>query len=197
MNLPEKRKRLAIASAVLLVLLALLVAVCYFCANRRVVAVQQLRAQLTGQAGRTLTPEQRRALWNQMRERMRQLTPSERRELDKERRQQMKTYFSMSKKEKLAYLDQQIKRMEAARRESAQANANQRMNNGNIGPRMRTLDPEERDKRRRERLDFSTAEERADRAQFRKDLDQRRAQLGLPPLRGGPGRASRVLVGRG
>jgi hypothetical protein len=192
MNLSEKRRRIAVASVAALLLLAIFAAAWYFRSNRRVAAVQELRAQLTGEAGRKLAPAERRELWGQMRDQMRQLTPSERRELDKERRERLKKYFSLSKKEKNAYLDEQIKRMEAARRQwQAQSSNNQRANNANVGPRIRTLDPEERDKRRRERLDFSTAEERAYRAQFRKDLDQRRAQLGLPPMRGGWGGGGR------
>jgi hypothetical protein len=188
MDLSKNRKRVALASMAVLLLLAILLAIWYCWPSGRVAAVQQLRAQLAGEAGRKLTPERRRELFGQMRETMRQLTPLERRELDQGRREQFKKYFSLSKKEKIAYLDRQIQQMEAARRQwQAQANNNQRANNANLGPRMRTLDPEERDKRRRERLDFMTAEDRADRAQFRKDLDQRRAQLGLPRMSGGRG----------
>src|SRR5262249_8710391 len=107
-----------------------------------VAAIQQLRAQLTGEAGRKLTPQQRRELRDLMREQMRQLTPMERRELDKERREQMKKYFSMPKKDKIAYFDQQIKRMQAARRLwQAQANNSLRPNIVNFGPRLRPLIP--------------------------------------------------------
>ena len=189
MNLSEKRRRITLAS---LAVLLMIIAVIWYCwPNDRVAALRQLRAQLIGEAGRQLTPEQRRHLGGQLRETLRQLTPLERRELDKERREQLKRYFSISKKDKIAYLDKQIQRMEAARRQW-QAQANQRSGNVNFGPRMRTLDSEERDKRRRDRLDFSTAEDRADRAQFRKDLEQRRAQLGLPPMVGPWGRRARA-----
>jgi hypothetical protein len=191
MSLSENRKRISVAS---IAILLMIIAVIWYCwPNNRVAAVRQLRAQLTGEAGRQLTPAQRRDLGAQVRDTVRQLTPVERRELDKERREQLRKYFSLAKKDKIAYLDKQIQRMEAARRQwQAQANMNQRSNNANFGPRMRTLDSEERDKRRRERLDFSTAEDRADRAQFRKDLEQRRAQLGLTPMAGPWGRRVRT-----
>ena len=189
MNLSENRKRIALASVAILLLLAILAVIWYCWPNRRVAAVQQLRTQLAGEAGRKLTADKRRELLGQIRDNLRQLTPLERRELDKGRREQLKKYFSLSKREQIAYLDKQIQRMEAARRQwQVQANNNQRANNANlVGSRMGTLDPEERDKRRRERLDFLTAEDRADRAQFRKDLDQRCAQLGLPRMSGGRG----------
>ncbi len=188
MNLSENRKRIALVSVAILLLLAILAVIWYCWPNGRVAAVQQLRTQLAGEAGRKLSADQRRELLGQIRDNVRQLTPLERRELDKGRREQLKKYFSLSKREQIAYLDKQIQRMEAARRQwQVQANNNQRATNANLGSRMRTLDPEERDKRRRERLDFMTAEDRADRAQFRKDLDQRRAQLGLPRMSGGRG----------
>jgi hypothetical protein len=185
MNLSKKRKRITTVALLLVVILA---ALWYWWPGQRVAAVQDLRAQLTGEAGRKLTPERRRELVGKIRENMRQLTPLERRELDQGRREQLKKYFSLSKKERIAYLDRQIQQMETARRQwQAQTNNGPRPNNTAPGPRPRSLDPEERDKRRRERLDFMTAEDRADRAQFRKDLDQRRAQLGLPRLNGGRG----------
>ena len=184
MDMPENRRRITVASLAILLLLAILAVVWYCWPNQRVAAVKRLRAQLIGETGHKLTPAQRRELGSQIREKIRQLTPVERRELDQERREQLRRYFSLSKRDKIAHLDQQIQRMEAARR---QWQTNQRVNNVNFGPRMRTLDAEERDKRRRERLDLSTAEDRADRAQFRKDLEQRRLQLGLTPI-GGPWR---------
>jgi hypothetical protein len=189
MEMPRNRKRITLASLAILLFLALLAVVWYCWPNQRVAAVKRLRAQLSGEAGGKLTPDQRRELGSQIRNKIRQFTPLERRELDEERREQLRRYFSLSKKDKIAYLDQQIKRMETAR---GQWQANQRANNANFGPRIRTLDPEERDKRRRERLDLSTAEDRADRAQFRKDLQQRRAQLGLAPMAGPWGRRGRA-----
>src|SRR5260370_40734704 len=117
MNLSENRKRIALASVAILLLLAILVVIWCCWPNGRVAAVQQLRAQLAGEAGRKLTADQRRELLGQIRDNVRQLTPLERRELDKERREQLKKYFSLSKREQIAYLDKQIQRMEAARRQ--------------------------------------------------------------------------------
>jgi hypothetical protein len=47
---------------------------------------------------------------------------------------------------------------------------------------------EQRENRMKQRLDDSTAEERGQRYQFFQDMKQRRAERGLPPLRGWGGR---------
>jgi hypothetical protein len=116
MDLPENRKGITLASLATLLLLMIVAVVWYCWPNQRLAAVKRLRAQLTGEAGRQLTPAQRRELGGQIRAKIRQLTPLERRELDNERREQLRRYFSLSKKDKIAYLDRQIQRMEAARR---------------------------------------------------------------------------------
>jgi hypothetical protein len=47
--------------------------------------------------------------------------------------------------------------------------------------------PDERERRRKEMLDSTTPEERAQVDQFRKDMQARRAQRGMGPVFGGPG----------
>jgi hypothetical protein len=160
-------------------------AVWYFWPDPQLAEARELRAQLTGENGRSLTPEKRRELWGQLRHTMDQLSPEQRRTLGAEQRkarqQQLADYFKLSPEERKAYLDRQIDRMEALRREMNPMRAQ----NGNApfaGQRPRT--PEERD-----RLDATTPDERAQRAEFFRDLQTRRQERGLggSPLRGGRG----------
>jgi len=186
MNRFRSPKRIAVLAGTLLVLAGSVWAIKHFWPNRHLARAQELRAQLTGEAGRTLSGEQRRELWGQLRAEAKQLSPEQRRNLWREQQQKrMKEYFSLSPQEKKAYLDAQIDRMEQWRRELAKAG-----DGGDTGPgwgQRRFLSPEERDKRRRDRLDMTTPEERAERAEFFKDLQARRQQRGLGSF-GFPGR---------
>jgi hypothetical protein len=123
---------------------------------------------------------------------------------------QMKTYFSMSPVQRTAYLDEQIKKMEQGRKamEARMAKGNQnggRRGQGGQGGRPQGAGPQggngaqqggqrppqnlssdERQQRRNQWLDRSTAEQRTMRSTFMADMRQRRIQLGLPadPPRG-------------
>jgi hypothetical protein len=167
---------------ILTVLLAILVALWYFWPNRNLARARELQLQLAGEAGRHLPADQRRELWGQLRATMAKLSSEQRRDLFRgSREQEMKAYFALPPKEKVAYLDRHINRMQ---QRSKQA--------GPKGPPQKTLgkrpsNPEEREKWRKLRLDRSTPEQRAMRSEFFKDLQARRRQRGLPEF-GSPGR---------
>src|SRR5262249_43499626 len=132
----------------------------------------------------------------------------QRRELFRGRQQQrLKAYFAMSPREKTAYLDEQINRMEQWRRQQAAAGPSgprparpplsaeerekrrkERLDLGTPGGRGRRGRAEERENRRKERLDWSTPEGGARRAAFFRDLQARRQQRGLGSSFPGGGR---------
>jgi cell division protein FtsB len=193
---PRRRRRWLLG---LLALLLLLVGVGTYGAVRgrgNPARVQQLRKELF--AARGATPEQRKATAEQFRQEVRKLSPAQRSELfaagQREAAARLDTYFTLPPADRRQYLDREIDRMEQRRKERAGrspgAGAGTARRPGGDRPRS----AEETEKRRKERLDRTTPEQRALMDQlrakgerFRKDLDQRRAQRGLPPA-GGPGR---------
>jgi hypothetical protein len=115
----------------------------------------------------------------------------------------MDRYFALAPAEKIRYLDERINRSEKMRKEWQQKGAATRGagakggSPGGLpggpgggfaagagqsgGPGQRTPPTaEEREKRRKEHLDRTTPEERAQRDRFRKDMADRRKQRGLP-----------------
>jgi hypothetical protein len=191
MSFFRTRKRRLAAAAALLLLLLLLGAVRFARTDPHVAKVQELRKQLAGDAGRRLTEQQRREGWRQLRDEMKQLTPRQRRELSAERRQRsterLRRFAKMSKAERAAFLDAEINRMEALRRQWQNRAAGGRGAGGagqGGGPGGRFgRSAEDRERWRKERLDETTPEERALRADFFKALSDRRQQRGLG---GGP-----------
>ena len=178
----------AVAAAVVLVLLAAAAAWALW-PNPQVAKVKELRKDLNSDAARKLPPEERRKKWEEFRAEQEKLSPTERREVweeaRKERQAEIDRYFTLSKEEKTQWLDRQIDRMEAMRRQWQANGGQQRPGNGQGG--RNNLSSEEREKRRKERLDNSTPEQRAQRDQLRKDMDARRHQRGLGPVGGGFG----------
>src|SRR5205814_185050 len=135
--------------------------------------------------GRQLPPEQRRELQTQFRQEVAKLSPAQRGQLGEGRRQQsrerLKQFFRLSRAEQKKYLDAEIKRMEARRQEMARNGSGPppgRAGNAGGGPRAAT--PEQRDQRRRQRLDQTSPEDRALASEYFKQLAERRRQLGLP-----------------
>jgi len=134
---------------------------------------------------------------------MAKLSPTQRDSLAADGRQrfqqELERYARMSPAEKSRYLDQRIDETEKMRQQLAQRNPNGGgpgaagafgagpggPGGGRGGP---SLSSEDRDRRRRERLDQTTPEFRALMDQFRKDMANRRQQRGLagggPPRRG-------------
>ena len=159
------------------------------------------------------SPEDRRELGEQFREKLDQLTPEQRSQLwqdgqqERERRgdAEMAAYFALPPQDRTAYLDQQIQEMEKRRaeREAKRAQSDQSQDRGqrgqsgqagaqpgqgqnaNGGGRNRTSDA--RMQRRNQRLDSTTPEHRAQQTAYRAAMQQRRIELGLPanpPRRG-------------
>jgi hypothetical protein len=165
---------------------------------------KELQAELFSPEAKNLSPEDRKAKFEQYRAEVKNLTPEQKKELSEPMRAKMRAdlerYHAMSQEEKARHLDEVIDRSEKMRKEReqrAKANGGQPGGGGpgGGGPRggpgggpgggpngpggSRTAADIE--KRRKERLDQSTPEERAMRDEFRRDLEARRKQRGLPP----------------
>jgi hypothetical protein len=153
--------------------------------------IDDLRAQMDG-----ADDAQRRALFGQMRQEFENLSPEARDQMRDqwrakgEAREQarLNEYFSKSDKEKLAMLDEDIKREEERRKEwakrraerSKNGDANDRGNRGGGGGGGRGGSGGDSNARRKEYLDNSSAQSRAMRGEYQRDRDARRRQLGLP-----------------
>jgi hypothetical protein len=172
--------------------------------NPQVEKVKQMQADAFKEGA---TPEQRRESFDLIRKEMDKLSSEQRREVGHEMRQtferqmdrQIATYFALPKEQRAAFLDKQINEMEKwrkameSRRAQANTSSSQAGASGNSGqgrgnaggqrPQQgRTSD--ERLQQRDRRLDRSTAEQRTLRSAFVADMNQRRIQLGLPPMTG-------------
>jgi hypothetical protein len=150
--------------------------------------VRQLQAEFA--QAKNMTAEERQLKGREMRDAMSKLSQSQRQELfaegQKRMEEQYKRYAQMSQAEKTRHLDEQIKRSEQMRQQfQRNPNTQRPQSTGQGGPR-RGQSAEERDKRRRERLNNTSPEFRALRDQYRKDLAARRQQWGLPANGGGP-----------
>jgi hypothetical protein len=164
--------------------------------------IKQLRQEFTSAEAKNWSPEQRQEKGKQMREAMAKLSTSQREELAAERQKRfeddLKRYAAMSPGEKVRHLDDIIDRSEKMRKEFAQRNPNGQRPPGTGpgtfaagGPGSRpgqSLSHEEREKRRKERLNRTTPEFRTLMDQFRRDMENRRKQRGLPAGGGIPRR---------
>jgi hypothetical protein len=177
---------------------------------------QALQKELFSPEARNLSPEERKARFAEYREHVKYLTDDQKWELGAPMREKQKAemdrYFAMSEAERTRYLDEQIDRSEkmwqAWKQKAAQGKGNTgkggqakgRPTGGGFGPggkggaaqagggkgKRTPRSTEEILQRRKQHLDRSTPEERAQRDRFRKDMADRRKQRGLPP-RGRPG----------
>lgn len=140
----------------------------------KVAHARELGKQL---ADRSLDKNQRQELAKQFREEVRQLAPEQRRELFKDRQKQFQeriaAYFKKPRNEQLAQLDEDIKRMDEFRKQRPQGATGNNPNNG-----WTNASSQDRDLRHRERLDQGTPEQRAQMAEYFRQLNARRAQLG-------------------
>lgn len=154
--------------------------------------VRQLQTEMATAAAKNWTPEQRQSKFQEMRTAMEQLSPAQRDVLAAERQQQrqrdLERYAQLTPLEKAKYLDEQIDREQRMRQQFTALNANGAAAPRPPGPppgsspRGSNLSPQDREKRRKEMLDRTTPEYRALRDQFRKDMELRRQQRGLPPM---------------
>jgi len=163
--------------------------------------VKELQKELAENKG--LSPDERKARFIELRDNMKHLTDDQKWELSAPMRARQKAemdrYFALSSKEKAKYLDDKIDQSEKMRKQfdsKMKGNGGAGgggFNAGNFGggpsgagsggpggngQKQRSSD--EIEKRRREMLDRSTPEERAQRDAFRKEMNDRRRQRGLP-----------------
>jgi hypothetical protein len=139
----------------------------------------QLRTDFRQQLG-SLSDAQRRAFFD-----------ANRNEWGQRMQQRMDEYFAMSKADQQKRLDEILNRIVQARN-SQQQNANGQGNaQGNRGPNGnrgggRNMTDEARQARAKQRLDNTSPKQRAQIAEFRRQLDTRAQQRGIP-LNSGPG----------
>jgi hypothetical protein len=148
--------------------------------------VKQLQADFAAHA-KDWSPDQRQAKGLEMRTAMEKLSTSQRDALRAEGRkrfeEEMKRYASMSQAEKNRYLDERIDAMEKMRQQMGNGprpNGGQgTFGSGPDGNAGQSMSQEDRDRRRKERLDQTTPEFRATMDQFRRDMANRRQQRGM------------------
>jgi hypothetical protein len=175
----ENKGRTVLVLATLVLLAGALGA--YWCMSRdsQLDKVREMGEQLRSEETRKLSREQRRELFGQFRKEMEKLSVEQRRQLFAERRnpfqERIDKFFKASKREQQAMLDETIRREEQFR--ANMANRPQPAGFGNRG----NSSPEDREKRRQQWLSMTTPVERAQMAEFRQQLQQRRQQLGLGP----------------
>jgi hypothetical protein len=178
----ENNRRTVFVVAILVSVGGALGAYWYFRPDLQLVKVEEMREQLRSEESRNLTREQRRELFGQFRKEVEKLSIEQRRQLFAGRRnpfrERLEKYFQSSRQEQLAMLDQTIQREEQFR--ANLANGAPARGFGNQG----TSTPEDREKRRQQWLSMTTPLERAQMAEFRLQVQQRRQQLGLPPWGG-------------
>ena len=193
MSEPNRKRRWYRLGALLLLLLLGYVTYRAVRPDPNLKKLKQLREDFAAH-GKEWTPDQRQEKGKQMRDTMAKLSPGQRDALAAEGRQrfqqELERYARMSKDEKTHYLDERINQMEKMRQQFGQQNRNGTGGPGTFaaGPGCRGgqgLSAEQREQRRKERLDQTTPEFRALMDQFRKDMNARRQQRGLP-VRGRP-----------
>jgi hypothetical protein len=148
--------------------------------------VKALQKELFTAEAKNLPPDQRQAKFEELRTAMKALSDDRRWELAAPMRERQKAeldrYFALSPKEKTSYLDERINRSEQVKKDF-QKKAGTRGGGppGGGGGGKGPPSPANIDHRRKEMLDRTTPEERAKRDAFRRDLENRRKQRGLPP----------------
>ena len=164
---------------------------------------KELQKELFSPAAKNLSPDDRKARFAEYREQVKHLNADQKWELSAPMREKQKAdmdrYFAMSPKEKTKHLDELIDRSEKRRKEweqkVAQGKGGPPPGAGGFGGGpggSKTGAPgggpggrppqsaEEIEKRKKQFLDRTTPEERARMDQFRKDMNDRRRQRGLP-----------------
>lgn len=178
--------------------------------DRQVAEIRALGQKLFSEENQNLSNEERDQLRRDLREKARDLTEEQRDALreDMEKRfdERLDEFFKLPVDQRVAYLDKQIDEWEKRRAEwakRAQARGNRKDGSprgqrggggggeggGNRGQRQGGpgggRSTEQRQQRSRDRLDKSTPEQRAKRAEYFRALDQRRQERGLPGPGGG------------
>lgn len=168
----------------LLLLLLLLLIGWAIWPNGRVAKAKELQSQLFSDTSQALSPEERREKFGQLRELTGQLSESQRRDLQQnmmlQRQADLERYVRLSPAEKKERLDRDINRQEQSRQRMQQNPRRSTPTTGSAGP-ARSSTPEDRERRRQQRLDRTTPEYRELTDQYRRDLELRRRERGLPP----------------
>lgn len=164
---------------------------------------RELQAELFRPEAKTLPPEERRAKFTELREQVKHLSDDQKWDLSAPMREKQKAemnrYFALSPKEKVKYLDERIDKSEKMRKEFEKKTGPGKAggppggfpgggfggpsSGGNKagGPGYRPpLSPDEIEQRRKKMLDRTTPDERAKTDLFRKEMNDRRRQRGLP-----------------
>jgi hypothetical protein len=183
--------------------------------NPHLARAKELQTVLFSPEAKNLSPEERKAKFEQYRAAVKQLNDDQKWELSAPMREKQKAemdrYFAMTPQEKVKHLDALIDRAEKARKEWEQRQKAGKAGGGPGkgpgggpggpgggfgfgppgggggggggkagGPGGRPRTPDEIESRKKKALDRTTPEERAQRDQFRRDLENRRKQRGLP-----------------
>ena len=179
-----------------------------FSTDPQVTEIQALRDKLRSPETEKLPPEERRKLWEDMRQKMQTLPEEQRREMFRSGRQMFQErmakrvdeFFALPKEKRMAALDKQIDEMEAWRRQRERQNAGRgnrgggqatqangsRQGNASRGRRSRGQGPQAeqaRNQRRKSRLDETDPKMRAQMREYRRLMEQRRRERGLPDMR--------------
>jgi hypothetical protein len=178
----RRGRRRVVVALILLLLIGGTGAAWYFWPDPHLTAVRQLQKELFGPAGRQLAPDDRRQKFAQLRVEEKMLSDTQREGLRAEgmrrRSADLSRYFRLPKEEKQKYLDNLIAREDRRRQEWQE-------NGSGPGPRGNRAangagTPQERDKRREDALDSLPAAQRAEMSEFRREINARRQELGLP-----------------
>jgi hypothetical protein len=186
------KRRLLIGSVVVILLAGAAWAFGFF--DRTDPAIAQLQQIGEQMWDRNLSDAQRDQLRGQFRQSLDSMSESQRRaffDSNRERwsgrmNQRMDEYFTLPKAEQQKRLDEILNRIVQSRnsRQQQSGNANGSVNGGrrgdnNRGDRGRNMTDAQREERSKRRLDRSSPKQRAQFAEFRKQLDQRAAQRGI------------------
>ncbi len=165
---------------------------------RMIALGEQMRAD-----SKNLPEDKRREMWSQFGEEMRQLSPDQRQALfaanrdrwQERAKEEMEQFFELPPADRKKALDKRIDEEERRKKESQKRRAQQTaksgqtnggMRNGQFAGRGQNRTAEEKSARRNQMLDRSSPEERAMCAEYRRLMDERRRERGLPasPRRG-------------
>jgi len=173
----ENKSRTVLIVAVLISVLGTLGAYWYFRPDPQLALAEEMREQMRSEEMKNMTREQRREFFGQFRKEVEKLSIEQRRQLFADRRnpfrERLEKFFQASRKEQVAMLDQTIQREEQFR-----ANQGNAVPDRGFGGQSNST-PEDREKRRQQWLCMTTPSERAQMAEFRQQVQQRRQQLGL------------------
>lgn len=156
------------------------------------VRLEALQAQMRDES---LSDEDRRALRQEFRDGLRAMSEADREQFFANgfrgrMNRDLDEFFALAPKQRLAYLDREIKESEQRRKQFAAGQGQRGPGGGgpNQGPPGGfggggNRSPAEREQARKRRLDYSSAEDRAKRVEYMRQLNERRVARGLEPSR--------------